>query len=65
MKTTNKRYNSLYESYWNKYSSLANETEISMYKETYEKYIVVLVNMINLIVKMLIMLILMKKIILY
>lgn len=35
---TNKRYNSLYESYWNKYSSLANETEISMYKETYEKY---------------------------
>ena len=36
---TNKRYNSLYESYWNKYSSLANEIEISMYKETYEKYI--------------------------
>lgn len=36
---TNRKYNSLYEEYFNRYCSIANDNEVNIYKPIYEKYI--------------------------
>ncbi len=36
---TTKKYNSLYESYWSNYVSLANKNDVDKYKTEYEKFI--------------------------